>query len=86
MPDLTLYEYQGFSEEELELIIQAEAKNMFNSYCHEDDFGKNFSHLHTLLEHKYKATHFIAPHWGRFTNFICSNIPKILSNLARSSS
>ena len=86
MTDLTLHEYQGFSEEELGRILQAEAKNMFNSHCHDNDFGETFSYLPTPLKHKRKATHFISPYWARFTDFIFSSIPKILSNLARSSS
>ncbi len=86
MTDLTLYEYQEFSEEELGRIFREEAKNMFNSHCHENDFGEASSYLDTPLEHKHKAAHFIAPYWRRFTNFICLNIPKVLSNLARSSS
>ena len=86
MADLTLDEYQGFSEEELGRILQAEAKNMFNSKCHENDFRENSSCLHTPLEYKHKATQFISQYWARFTDFIFSNIPKILSNLARGSS
>ncbi len=84
MTDLTLYEYQEFSEEELRRILQAEAKNMFKSHCHENDFGEAPNDLDTPLENKHKATHLISPYWARFTDFIFSNIPKILSNLARS--
>lgn len=86
MTDLTLYEYQGFSEEELGRILQAEANNMLNSHCHESDFRENSSYFDTPQKHKHRVTHFISPYWVRFTDVIVSNIPKILSNLARSSS
>ena len=57
MADLTLYEYQGFSEEELRRTLQAEAENMFNSHCHENDFEENSSYLdNSLLKHNLKAT------------------------------
>ena len=83
MTDLTLYEYQGFSEEKLGQILRTEAKNMFDSHCHENDFGEAPNDLETPLRKKHQPTHLISPYWAIFTDFSFSNIQKILTNLAR---
>jgi len=81
MVDLTLYEYEGCSEEELEQILQSEVINIFNSNFSKNGFGRTYKSLNSPLQHK--SIDFIFLYWERIINFIYSKVPKILLNFTR---
>ena len=81
MTDLTLSEYESFSEEELEEILREETRKMYSSESLENGFGEASSYLYIPFQHKHKATGFIFRNWGKIKDFIYSNIPKIFSNI-----
>ena len=54
MPDLTLDEYKGLSEEELEQILKEEARIICGSDSLKDNFRETLNHLYSLSHPKGK--------------------------------